>query len=229
MKVSVLIPAFNESATIARCLEAVYARNPGRDLEVVVVDDGSTDGTYEAARAAVRPGDKVLRHERNSGKGAALRTALAAATGEVTLIQDADLEYDPAEYAALLKPIEEGRAQVVYGSRTLRPENRRSYSSYYWGGRVLSWWTNLLYGSSITDEPTCYKLFKTDLLRSFDLRCDGFEFCPEVTAKALRRGVDIVELPISYHPRRIEEGKKIRWHDGLIHMWVLLKLRWARL
>lgn len=227
MKTSVLIPAFNESRTIARCLEAVYARNPGRDLEVIVVDDGSTDGTYEAALAAAKPGARVLKHERNAGKGAAIRTALAAATGEVVLIQDADLEYDPAEYAALLQPIEEGRAQVVYGSRILKPDNVRSYSSYYWGGRVLSWWTNVLYGSAITDEATCYKLFKTDLIRSFQLTCTGFEFCPEVTAKTLRRGIPIVERPISYHPRRIEDGKKIRWHDGVVHLWVLFKLRWS--
>jgi glycosyltransferase involved in cell wall biosynthesis len=228
MKVSVLIPAYNEAATIARCLEAVYARNPGRDLEVIVVDDGSTDGTYEAAKAAAGPGARVLKHERNQGKGAAIRTALAAATGDVVLIQDADLEYDPAEYAALLKPLEEGRARVVYGSRTLKRDNVRSYSSYYWGGRLLSWWTNLLYGSRITDEATCYKLFETELLRSYHLECTGFEFCPEATAKTLRRGIPIVELPISYHPRRIEEGKKIRWHDGLIHLWVLFKLRWGR-
>jgi dolichol-phosphate mannosyltransferase len=226
MKVSVLIPAYNESRTIARCLEAVYDRNPGRELEVIVVDDGSTDGTYEAALGAARPGTRVLKHERNSGKGSAIRTAVAAAAGEIVLIQDADLEYDPAEYAALLKPIEEGRAEVVYGSRILKPDNVRSYSSYYWGGRVLSWWTNVLYGSAITDEATCYKLFKTPLLRSFHLRCKGFEFCPEVTAKTLRRGINIVELPISYRPRRIEEGKKIRWHDGVIHLWVLFKLRW---
>ena len=228
MKISVLIPAYNEERTLERCLEAVYGRNPGRDLEVVIVDDGSTDGTFAAAQAAVRPGDKVLKHARNSGKGAAIRTALAAATGEVVLIQDADLEYDPADYAALLKPVEEGRAEVVYGSRNRKEENGRSYSSYYWGGRLLSWWTNFLYGSSITDEATCYKLFKTPLLRSLDLRCTGFEFCPEATAKLLRRGIKIVEVPISYHPRSIEEGKKIRWHDGLVHLWTLLKLRWGR-
>lgn len=228
MKVSVLIPAYNESLTVARCLEAVYGRNPGRDLEVIVVDDGSTDGTYEAAVAAAKPGTRVLKHERNSGKGTAIRTALAAATGDVVLIQDADLEYDPADYAALLKPFEEGRADVVYGSRNRKHENIWSYTTYYWGGRLLSWWTNFLYGSSITDEATCYKVFNTKLLRSLNLRCTGFEFCPEATAKVLRRGINILEVPISYAPRRIEDGKKIRWYDGAIHIWTLLRLRWGR-
>lgn len=228
IKVSVLLPAYNEAGTIARCLEAVYERNPGRELEVIVVDDGSTDGTDTAAQAAVRPGTRVIKHESNAGKGAAIRTALAAASGDVVLIQDADLEYDPADYAALLKPFEEGRAEIVYGSRILKPDNGRSYARYYWGGRALSWWTNMLYGSTITDEATCYKVFKTALLRSFDLRCTGFEFCPEATAKALRRGIDIVEVPIAYHPRRIEDGKKIRWHDGVTAVWTLLKYRWGR-
>lgn len=229
MKVSVLIPAYNEARTIARCLEAVYGRNEGRDLEVIIVDDGSSDGTFAAAKAAAKPGTKVLKHEKNAGKGTAIRTALAAATGDVVLIQDADLEYDPADYAALLKPIEEGRAEVVYGSRHLSPGNRRSYARYYWGGRLVSLWTNLLYGSAITDEPTCYKVFKTALIRSFNLECTGFEFCPEATAKTLRRGIPILEVPISYHPRRIEDGKKIRWYDGIEALWTLLKFRWVRL
>jgi glycosyltransferase involved in cell wall biosynthesis len=225
MRVSVLIPAYNEARTVALCLEAVYSRNPGRALEVIVVDDGSTDGTYEAAVAAAKPGTRVLKHERNAGKGAAIRTALASATGDVVLIQDADLEYDPADYAALLKPFEEGRADVVYGSRIRKPENGRSYSTYYWGGRLLSWWTNFLYGSSLTDEATCYKVFNANLLRSFQLQCTGFEFCPEVTAKVLLRGIEIHEVPISYAPRRREDGKKIRWHDGAAHLWTLLKLK----
>jgi glycosyltransferase involved in cell wall biosynthesis len=224
VKVSVLVPAYNESRTIARMLAAVYDRNPDRELEVIVVDDGSTDGTYEAAKAAAKPGTKVLKHEKNSGKGTAIRTALAAASGDLVIIQDADLEYDPADYEPLLRAIEEGRAEVVYGSRMMK-SSARSYHRYYWGGRLVSLWTNILYGSRLTDEPTCYKVFKTAMLRSFDLKCTGFEFCPEVTAKTLARGIKILELPISYHPRRMEEGKKIRWTDGVIALWTLLKLR----
>ncbi len=226
MKVSVLVPAYNEARTIARMLEAVYGRNPGRDLEVIIVDDGSTDGTYEAVVAAAQPGTRVLKHAKNSGKGTAIRTALAAATGDVVIIQDADLEYDPADYARLLKPIEDGKAEVVYGSRMMKSVPR-SYHRYYWGGRLVSLWTNILYGARLTDEPTCYKVFKTPFLRSLDLKCAGFEFCPEVTAKTLLRGVKILELPISYHPRRMEEGKKIRWTDGMIALWTLLKLRFS--
>ncbi len=225
MKISVLIPAFNEARTIATCIAAVYDRNPGRDLELIVVDDGSTDGTFEAAQAAVRAGAKVLKHAKNSGKGAAVRTALAAATGEITIIQDADLEYDPGEYGNLIKLIEDGKAEVVYGSRQMSHRNQRSYARYYWGGRLVSLWTNILYGSHITDEPTCYKVFKTSLLKSFTLESNGFEFCPEVTAKTLLRGIEIHELPISYKPRQIEDGKKIRWTDGVIALWTLLKYR----
>lgn len=226
LKISVVIPAFNESATLGKCLEAVYGKNPGLDLEVIVIDDGSTDQTAEIARAAAYPGLRVVRHPRNRGKGAAVRTGIESATGDVILIQDADLEYDPADYERLLAPIKDGH-QVVYGSRMLLASNQRSYRRYYWGGRLLSWWTNLLFGSHITDEPTCYKVFKADLLRSLDLNSEGFEFCPEATAKVLRRNIPIVEVPIHYHPRSIEEGKKIRWYDGLKALWTLLKLRWS--
>ncbi|UPT73861.1 MAG: glycosyltransferase family 2 protein [Elusimicrobiota bacterium] len=224
MRLSVLVPAYNEAATIGRMLDAVYDRNKGKDLEVIVVDDGSTDGTYEAALKAARPGTKVLKHERNSGKGAGVITALSHATGDYVIIQDADLEYDPADYDLLLKPMLEGKAEVVYGSRLMKSD-ARSYHRYYWGGRLVSLWTNLLYGSRLTDEPTCYKLFKTGFLRSLDLKCPGFEFCPEATAKTLKRGVTILELPINYHPRKMEEGKKIRWTDGVIALWTLLRLR----
>lgn len=228
MKISVVVPAYNEAATIGPLLRAIFDKNPGTDLEVVVVDDGSRDGTDAAIRAASGPRVRALKHEANRGKGAAIRTGLAAATGEIVLIQDADLEYDPGDYRAVLEPILSGRAEVVYGSRVLKGDNPVVSWTYYLGGRFLSWWTNLLFGSRITDEPTCYKAFKTGLLRSLDLTCTGFEFCPEVTGKLLRRGVPIVEVPIGYRPRTMKEGKKIRWHHALEHMWVLWRLRWGR-
>lgn len=222
---TVVVPALNEAKTLRRVVESLFAVDFQRRLEVIVVDDGSTDGTADALKGLERPGLKVLRHETNRGKGAAIRTALAEASGEVLVIQDADLEYDPAELPRLLQAAEERDAAVVYGSRILQEDNPASYLRYYWGGRLISLWTNLLFFSHITDEPTCYKLVRTDLLRSLELTCTGFEFCPEVTAKVLRRGLPIVEVPISYRPRSIEEGKKIRWNDGVIALWTLLRIR----
>ena len=153
-----------------------------------------------------------------------MRTGLAQVSGELVLVQDADLEYDPADYAALLEPFADPAVEVVYGSRNLR-RNPRSSFSFYWGGRLLSWVANRLFGSHITDEATGYKVIKTGLLRALDLETDGFEFCPEVTAKLLQRGVKIHEVPISYHPRSWEEGKKIKWSDGLVAIWTLIKYR----
>ncbi len=225
MKLSVLIPAYNEAATLQVCVDAVYAKNPDRELEVILVDDGSSDDTERICAGIVHPGFKYIRHPANMGKGAAVRTAIAAATGGVIIIQDADLEYDPAEYSRVISPIEEGRAEVVYGSRILGKNNGKSNWLFYLGGRAVSVWTNLLYGSHITDEPTCYKSFRADLLKSLTLKCRRFEFCAEVTGKLLRRGVNIVEVPISYHPRSVKEGKKIRYSDGAQTLWWLLKIR----
>jgi len=227
MKLSVLIPAYNESATLRRCVDAVYEKNGGMELEVIVADDGSSDATPRVCAEISRLGFKYLRLEKNSGKGAALRAALAKATGDIVIVQDADLEYDPAEYASLVRPITEGRARVVYGSRILNRKNPMSALSFYLGGRLVSWWTNLLYGAHITDEPTCYKVFSADLLKSLPLKSTGFEFCPEVTGLLLRAGVKIEEVPISYHPRGVEEGKKIRFRDGFIALWTLLKIRFS--
>lgn len=225
MKLSVIVPVYNESRTVGRVLEEILKQPLPVPMEVLVVDDGSTDGTDRALSSLQDPRIRVIRHEHNRGKGASIRTGLEAAAGEIVLIQDADLEYDPADYPRLLEPILREEAQVVYGSRIRKKDNPRSYWRYYWGGRILSWWTNLLYGSSITDEPTGYKVFRTNLLKSLDLQCAGFEFCPEATGKVLRRGISIVEVPISYRPRSIEEGKKIRWKDGAIALWTLLKYR----
>ncbi len=222
---TIIVPAYNEEGTIVELLDRLSKTAFPVDVEVVVVDDGSKDATAARVEARRDPRVRLLRHEKNRGKGAAIRTGLAAAAGDWVIVQDADLEYDPADIPRLLEPALKGEAEVVYGSRILRAGHTFSYPTYYWGGRVVSLWTSLLYGQTITDEPTCYKVFKTAFLRSLDLACEGFEFCPEATAKTLRRGVRILEIPISYRPRSISEGKKIRWTDGALALWWLFKLR----
>ncbi len=228
MKLSIIIPVYNEAATVAQVIERVLEVELDTiEKEIVAVNDGSTDGTDAvlATLAARWPNPlKIVHHEQNRGKGAAIRTALEHVTGDIIITQDADLEYDPQEYPNLLAPFEDPAVQVVYGSRNLH-RNPRSSWSFYWGGRLLSWIANLLYGSHITDEPTGYKALRADLLRSLDLQSDGFEFCPEVTSKVLRRGIEIHEVPISYRPRSFTEGKKINWCDGLRAIWTLLKYR----
>jgi dolichol-phosphate mannosyltransferase len=223
---SVIIPCYNEQRTILTIIERVQAVAIAK--EIIVVDDGSTDGTREllAALVADLPGITVLFHEGNRGKGASVATGLARAIGRVVIIQDADLEYDPQEYGAVIAPILAGEAQVVYGSRNLQP-NHYSYRFFYWGGRLVTLVTNLLYGSRLTDEATCYKAFVLPVIQGLHLTSLGFEFCPEVTAKVLRQGYAIREVPISYHARPREEGKKIRASDGLRAIWTLLKYRVA--
>jgi len=233
MRLSILIPAYQEEATIAEILRRVAAADTealGVTKEIVVCDDGSTDRTaaLATAAAAADPRIIVVRHAANRGKGAAIRSALAAATGDYCLVQDADLEYDVADYPALLREVQRG-ARVVYGSRFLtnpRPTGMRTAN--YVANRMLTVTANLLYGLAISDEATCFKLFETALLRELDLHCDGFEFCPEVTAKLGRRKIPIVEVPIAYTARAVEDGKKVRWTDGVEAMWVLVKHRLGR-
>jgi glycosyltransferase involved in cell wall biosynthesis len=231
MRLSVIVPAYNEAETVAQVIERVLSVElEGFEREIIVVDDGSTDGTREILERMDGQWPDLVRvehHEQNRGKGAAVRTALEHVTGDVVITQDADLEYDPEDYPKLLARFEDPAVQVVYGSRNLR-NNPRSSWSFYWGGRLVSWVSNLLYGSKLTDEATGYKLLRTDLLRSLDLQADGFEFCPEVTSKVLRRGVKIHEVPISYQPRTLEEGKKISWRDGVQAIWTLLRHRLRR-
>jgi glycosyltransferase involved in cell wall biosynthesis len=224
-KLSIIIPVYNEEASLEEIIRRVRAT--GLADEIVVVDDGSSDNSPQILmnlQNSALPPLHILRHEQNRGKGAAMRTGLAAVTGDLVLVQDADLEYDPADYPALLAPFSDSTIDVVYGSRNLQ-RNPKSSFTFYWGGRLLSWVANWLFGSHITDEATGYKVIKTDLLRDIGLETDGFEFCPEVTAKLLQRGVNIREVPISYDPRSWEEGKKIRWFDGLIAVWTLIKYR----
>jgi len=230
VKLSVIIPAHNEEATIDEVIEQVRAVDLGDvALEIIVVDDASTDSTVQklAARAG-QPGIKVLTHPANRGKGAAIRTGLSSVTGDMVLIQDADLEYDPKDYPRLVAPIIEGRADVVYGSRFAGRRENMAFANLV-ANKVLAWTASLLYGKRITDEATCYKVFATDVLRSFKLSCERFEFCPEATAKTLRGGYRLVEVPISYHARTVEAGKKIRAFDGLVAIWTLLRFRFKRI
>ena len=228
---SIIIPAYNEEKTIAELLQRVLDADLGEgiDRELIVVNDCSTDSTGRIVQSfiAAHPQAPItyLVHDRNQGKGMAVRTGIQAVTGDYVVMQDADLELDPNDFARMLPHLLSGQYQVVYGSRFLVEENSHTYVSYQMGGKFLSIMTNLLYGQHITDEPTCYKMFETRLLKSIPLDCKGFEFCPEVTAKVSRLGHKIKEVPIRYYPRSIEEGKKLRLKDGLQAIVTLLKYR----
>lgn len=223
MKLSVLIPAYNELDTIEATIERV--RNSPVDKEIIVIDDCSTDGTRELLARV--PGIRLVLHERNMGKGMAIRTGLMHASGDIVIIQDADLEYDPADFAAMIEPIVSGEADVVYGSRFLRSRPKMRLPNYI-ANRVLAVAASILFRARITDEATCYKAFRTDLIRAIPLTCQRFEFCPEVTAKILRRGIRIKEVPIGYEARTVAEGKKIGWWDGVVALWTLIKYRLIR-
>lgn len=232
-RISIIVPAYNEGGSIAELLGEVMpvAFPYGTEREVIVVDDGSTDCTCAAVEGyiASHPDEPVrlLCHERNRGKGRAIRTALDHVTGDYVIIQDGDLELKPTDMAVLLKELIDKGCDVVYGSRFLDKRNKVLYRRYYWGGRLLSFTVNALYGQRITDEPTCYKLFRTEVLRRIRLRCERFEFCPEVTAKVSKLGIKICEVPIHYSPRTLAEGKKLRWTDGVQAVWTLVKYRFT--
>ncbi len=242
MKLSVIIPAYNEIGTISEILRRVravrlavpvgYGPDNGSvaslEREIVVVDDGSTDGTREYLRSvAHEPRLIVVFHEHNQGKGGAVRTGLQHATGDLLLIQDADLEYDPRDYVALLQPILEGRAKAVYGSRFRGPTK----AMFFWhmvGNHFLTLVTNLLYNTTLSDMETCYKVFTREIADQLHLKALGWGFDPEITAQILKRGHRIYEVPISYTGREFEEGKKISWRDAFVVLWTLLRYRLSK-
>ena len=227
MQLSIIVPVYNEAATIPEVLSRVLAVDLDLDKQIVVVDDGSTDGTREWLDAWVEDQPdwvSVQRHAGNRGKGAAIRTGLATVTGDYVIIQDGDLEYDPQEYARLLAPLVEGRARVVYGSRFLATRPPMFFTQRM-GNLILTRLTNLLYGSSLTDMETCYKLFARDVVVQLPLTADRFDVEPELTARTLRQGLEIVELPITYSGRSYTSGKKINWRDFITAVRTLLRLR----
>ncbi|MFQ6100963.1 MAG: glycosyltransferase family 2 protein [Anaerolineae bacterium] len=243
MKLSVIMPVYNEIETIAEILRRVRAvglavpanYGPQHDTvveferEIVIVDDGSTDGTREWLRTLEDDSDVIVAfHERNQGKGAAVRTGLQRASGDVMLIQDADLEYDPREYPALLQPIVEARSQVVYGSRFRGGPTKAMFFWHMVGNRFLTLVTDVLYDTILSDMETCYKVFTREVAEQLDLRAPGWGFDPEITAQILKHGYRIYEVPISYTGREFEEGKKISWRDAFTVLWTLLKYRFIR-
>ncbi len=247
MKLSVLIPCYNELDTIQEIVDQVRAvdiRLQVRDghaaksetpagavemvleKEIIIVDDGSQDGTREILpKLAQLPGVWVYYHDQNRGKGAAVRTAIEKATGDILLVQDADLEYDPREYPVLVRPIIEGRSQVVYGSRFLGGPRKAMFFTHMMGNKMLTLFTNILFDTILSDMETCYKVFTRPVAEQLRLKSHGWGFDPEITAKILKRGYRIYEVPISYNGREYNEGKKISWRDGLTVMWTLLKYR----
>jgi len=223
-KLTVVIPVYNEKNSLLEIIRRVQA--VPIEKEIILVDDFSTDGTRDVLRDLERREFKVLYHEKNQGKGAALRTGFQRATAEFVIVQDADLEYDPNDYSKLLQPVLDGRADVVYGSR-FSGQRKNMTSLHTLGNLFLTGVTNLLYRTSITDMETCYKLFRRETIQGIRIEGNRFNFEPEVTAKLLKRGLRIVEVPISYSGRSASEGKKITWRDGFSAVWTLIKYRFT--
>jgi len=227
-KLSVIIPVYNEEKTIFKVIsKAKKSKTYNVKKELIIVDDFSKDNTINILKKIKDKSIKIIYHHKNKGKGSAIRTGLKNSTGDLILIQDADLEYDPNEYSKLLKPILENEAEVVYGSRleAIRKSQRNMYKLHYFGNLLLTFLTNLLYNAKITDMETGYKLFKSNVIKSINLKAKRFDFEPEITAKVLKKGIKIVEVPISFVGRKFDEGKKITWKDGIAAAYYLLKYR----
>ncbi|WP_303673255.1 glycosyltransferase family 2 protein [Vampirovibrio chlorellavorus] len=226
--ISILIPVFNEIRFLSALLEKVNAVDfCGLQKQIILVDDGSTDGTRDLLkRYEGQPPYTVLYHTHNQGKGAALRTAIQHASGDIIVIQDADLEYDPKDYPELIQLILDGKADVAYGSRLTAGKPVRAFNVlHYFGNKFLTFMTNILYNTTLTDMETCYKAFRAEFLKDVVIRSNRFDFEPEITAKVLKRGARLYEAPISYSGRNFDEGKKITWRDGISALWTLVKYR----
>ena len=219
---SVIMPVYNEKTTIIQIIKKI--RKSPIKKEIIIVDDFSADGTREILKKINAKNIKIIYHDKNYGKGYAVRTALKHAKGSVILIQDADLEYDPKEYQKLVSPILKGNAKVVYGTRF---KKKQKISMFYLGNRFLTFAANILYSAKITDEATCYKVFESSVIKNLNLKCRRFEFCPEVTSKLIKKGHSILEVPISYSSRSLKEGKKIKWGDGFHALWILIKYKFT--
>ncbi len=229
VKLSVVIPVYNEEMTLRAVLDAVRkVELDGIEKEIIVVDDGSSDGSRAIIQEAAQQGDVVaLFQPRNLGKGAALQRGFQAATGEIIMVQDADLEYDPREYPSLIQPVVEGKAQVVYGSRFLGGPRKAMLFWHMIGNQLLTLITNLLYDSILSDMETGYKVFRAEVIKPIAIHSRRFEVEPEITAKVLKQGIRIYEVPISYNGREYWEGKKITWKDGFAAIWTLIKYRFV--
>jgi len=221
---SVVVPVYNEVETLREIIRRVRAVEIDLEIDVVLVDDGSTDGSRDVLLTwEGEPGFTVLYHERNQGKGAALRTGFAAARGDIVIIQDADLEYDPSEYGKILEPIRDGRGDVVFGSRFIGGPHRVLYFWHYVGNRVITLISNMLTNLNLSDMEVCYKAFRREVLDEIEIRSNRFGVEPELTAKVAKLGARIFEVPISYSGRTYEEGKKITWRDGISALWHILR------
>jgi len=231
MKFSIIVPVYNEEKTISVILDKLLKVNLKLKREIIIVNDGSTDNSKEVVEDYIKSWPRKekfkLINKENGGKGSAIKKGIKFCTGDIISIQDADLEYNPEDYRKLIQPIIEGKEKVVYGSRFLKKHKPR-YRIYFFGNKFLTLLTKILYNAEITDMETCYKVFRADVIKNIEIQANHFDIEPEITARILKRGIKIREIPISYNPRSIEEGKKINWKDGLQAIWTLIYWRVKR-